>query len=151
MTYQLNVKHHVPNPLPNRMWISTWMILGAIILTTAGVALNIAVPLLSLINVFIALVLIIVLLTKSYNRQTVTFLKVDSHSIEYFCEQKERTVLILSDEITHITTRFCELHIHTRDKVHTLNMNMIRQEKKRWEIKQIIRELATEHKLSAAS
>lgn len=114
------------------------MILGAVVLTTAGVALNIAVPLLSLINVFIAFVLIVVLLTKNYKRQRVTFLKVDGHSIEYFCDQEERSVLISSDEITHVTTRFCELDIHTRDKVHTLNMNMIRQEKKRWEIKQII-------------
>lgn len=149
MTYHIHVKHSPAYPLSNRVWLYVWLILAALTLATLVVALEFAEPLFSIINALFAVALIIAILTKNYTRQIVTFLKIDNQGIEYFCAEEDRCISIAANEITHITTRFCELNIHTRDKVHSLNMNMIRQEKKRWEIKEMIRQLANHQNLSA--
>lgn len=151
MSNQLLVKQHMPAPVSGKTWLFFWIISSIILLTTVGAALNIAASTISLFNIFTILGLTAFAFIRNYKRQTVTFLKINESNIEYYCVEEKQMVQIPSEEIINVTTRFCELNIHTRDKVHTLNIKMIRHEQQRWEIKQMIREIVASHKLSAAS
>lgn len=78
-------------------------------------------------------------------RKQTPFVKIEDRQLQYFCVVKKELVTIPADEIIKVTTQFCELQIHTSSRTHCLNLKHIKEEKQRWEIKEMIRKLALEN------
>ncbi len=72
-------------------------------------------------------------------RHKVPFVEIAEGTLSYFDTGKGEMVSVPIEEITHISTRFCELNVHTAENIHSLNLDLIRSEKARWEIKEMIR------------
>jgi len=72
-------------------------------------------------------------------RQKVPFIEILDGTLTYFDNNKGAMVSIPVGEITHVSSRFCELLLHTADQIHCLNLDLVRSEKSRWEIKDMIR------------
>ena len=70
------------------------------------------------------------------------YIRIQDSKLEYYCFKEKQIVTISADEITHITHRFCELRVHTKDQVHFLSLEPVRKERKRWEIKEMINQWA---------
>ncbi|RYE22362.1 MAG: hypothetical protein EOP42_24530 [Sphingobacteriaceae bacterium] len=75
------------------------------------------------------------------NRKQTQFIKVENQQLHYFCPVKKEKISIPISEITKVTSQFCELQIHTSNRTYCLNLNNIREEKQRWEIKETIKKL----------
>ena len=73
--------------------------------------------------------------------QKVSFIEIRDKTLSYFDTESEETVKISAGKITHISTKLCEQRVHTNERVHLVNLKVIRNEKKRWEIKEKIRTL----------
>jgi hypothetical protein len=82
---------------------------------------------------------IIMLVTR---RHKVPFVEIVDGTISYFDSSRGEMVSVQVHEITHISTRFCQLDVHTAENIHSLNLGLVRNEKTRWEIKEMIREMA---------
>ncbi|MGI4751289.1 MAG: hypothetical protein ACRYFB_11710 [Janthinobacterium lividum] len=80
-----------------------------------------------------------------FKKKQATFVTIEDRKLHYFCPVKKEVVTIPTHEIIKVTTQFCELQIHTSDRTHCLNLNNIKQETTRWEIKEMIRKLALEN------
>lgn len=74
-------------------------------------------------------------------RQKMPFVEIANGTFSYFDAGKGEMVSVPVQDITHISTRFCELNVHTAEHTHSLNLDLIRSEKARWEIKEMIREM----------
>ncbi|MEJ7694205.1 hypothetical protein [Daejeonella sp.] len=74
-------------------------------------------------------------------RHKVTFVEIADGTLSYFDTAKGEMVSVPVQDITHISTRFCELNVHTAENTHSLNLDLIRSEKARWEVKEMIREM----------
>ncbi|SKB63564.1 hypothetical protein [Daejeonella lutea] len=74
-------------------------------------------------------------------RQKIPFVEISNGTMTYFDTVKGELISLPVNDITHISTRFCELNVHTANNVHSLNLDLIRSEKARWEIKEMIREM----------
>jgi hypothetical protein len=70
------------------------------------------------------------------------YISIQDSKLEYYCLKERKIIIIRAEEITHITHRFCELRVHTKDHVHYLSLEPVRKEKKRWEIKEMIQQWA---------
>jgi hypothetical protein len=151
MNYQLNFFYYRSHPYNVKIWIYARVFTLLLLLNTLGVAFNITLPVLSGVNAIVGCALIFVLLQINNHRTKVPFIKIQGDKMEYFCQEQNEVVSISADDITKITTRFCELKIHTNERVHSLNLAMISQEKKRWEIKEMIHKIAHIDRLSVAS
>ncbi len=80
------------------------------------------------------------------------YLKLEDNYLEYFSEEQEEMVQIPAENITKIITRFCELQIHTADSaVHRISMSYIKNVQTRWEVKEMIKQLAHINSFSTAS
>lgn len=69
------------------------------------------------------------------------FIEITDGTLNYFDTETEEIVAVCAKDITHITTKLCELRIHTNEQVHLVNLKVIRNEKTRWEIKEEIRKM----------
>ena len=151
MNYQLNFFYYRLNPNDVKFWVYARAFTLLLFLNTLGVAFNITLPLLSIVNVIMSCIFIVILLKINSKTTRVPFIKIQEDRIEYLCQEQEEIISIDANDITKITTRFCELKIHTNEQIHSLNLGMIRQEKKRWEIKEMIYKIAHIDRLSVAS
>lgn len=151
MTYQLHITHYRSNPNDARLWLYCRIFLALLLLNTLGVAFKLTMPVLSLVNVFLSVVFLVVLLRIGNKRYRVPFVQIEDDVLNYYCPEQEEMIAVSAKEITGISTRFCELQLHTPDRVHSLNLGLIRQEKTRWEIKEMIRQMARKERLSVAS
>ena len=77
-----------------------------------------------------------------FNRKQTAIVKVENQQLHYFCPVKKEKISIPVLEIMKVTSQFCELQIHTANRTYCLNLNNIKQEKQRWEIKEMIKKLA---------
>lgn len=75
-------------------------------------------------------------------RSKLPYIRIQDSKLEYYCLKEKQIITISADEITHITHRFCELRVHTKEQVHFLSLEPVRKERKRWEIKEIISQWA---------
>ncbi len=75
-------------------------------------------------------------------RRMVSFLEITDGTLSYLDTEKGEMITIPVNDITFISTRFCRLNVHTSDGIHALNLDLIRKEQTRWEIKEIIRGIA---------
>lgn len=139
MTYHHNITQY--RPLKSvRLW--TDRILLSILLITASA---IALYNLSGLNLLIALPVLLAIAALPMlvgSRQKVSFIDITDGTLSYLDTNSGEMVSVPVHNITHISTRFCQLNVHTADCTHTLNLGLIRNEKTRWEIKEMIKEIA---------
>jgi hypothetical protein len=142
MTYQLHISHYRSDSNDARLWMYSTIFLSLLFLNTLGVALDITMPQVSLVNFVLGVVFLITLATIIHKRSRIPFVNIHDDTLEYFNPEEGEIISIPSMEITKITTRFNELNIHTNDRMHSLNLGLIRKEQTRWEIKEMIRRMA---------
>jgi hypothetical protein len=90
-------------------------------------------------------------LVTRFKGKPLNFVKIEENNLQYYCPVKKELVVIPVQDITNITSRFCELQIHTTNRTHCLNLNQIKQEQQRWEIKEMIKKLALENEKRACN
>lgn len=151
MTNQLNVNYRNVNANLNKLWLFSIIFLSVLVFITLFSSITILSASFYLSNIALCLLfVIVVLIVKSKNRQ-VAFVKIEEDNLQYFCPIKKEVVVIPVQEIINITTRFCELQIHTSNRTHCLNLDKIKQEQQRWEIKEMIRKLALKNEKRAVN
>lgn len=95
------------------------------------------------LSLFLSIIFLVLLLRQFRKAQRVSFIEIRDKTLNYFDTESEEIVKVAAQDITHISTKLCELRVHTNERVHLVNLNVIRNEKKRWEIKEKIRTLLT--------
>lgn len=145
MTNQLNLGQNNSNLNWTKLWLWSKIFLVCLIATTllSSVVTLPAVYFLS--NIVILLLISAGLFLFVFKRKQTAFVKIEDRQLQYFCAVKKEIVMIPVNEIIKVTTQFCELQIHTSNRTHCLNLNHIKEEKQRWEIKEMIRKLAPEN------
>lgn len=93
------------------------------------------------LNLFLSLIFLVLLLRQFRKTQKVSFIEISDRTLNYFDTESEEIIKVSAQEITHISTKLCELRVHTKERVHLVNLKVIRNEDKRWEIKEKIRTL----------
>ncbi|HQT22299.1 MAG: hypothetical protein B7X86_02935 [Sphingobacteriales bacterium 17-39-43] len=93
------------------------------------------------LSLFLSIIFFILLLRQLRKTHKVSFIEISNKTLNYFDTDSEEIVKVMAQDITHISTKLCELRIHTNERVHLVNLNVIRNDKKRWEIKEKIRTL----------
>ena len=152
MTYQLHITHYRSSNNDARLWVYSKISLSLLFLNTLGVAFFFTSAALSLLNVVLSIILLVVVVKLIIKRLRVPFVQIADGTLNYFNPQNGEMVSVQAKDITHISTRFCELKIHTNENIHSLNLGLIRNEKARWEIKEMIREMVrTDGGILAAS
>ena len=138
MTYHYNITRY-RSVKDARLWTDR-IFLSLLLLATLVIAFYNATPL----NLTIAVVCIIFLAAVMLitRRHKVPFVEIVNGNISYFDSGKGEMVTVPVHDITHISTRFNQLNVHTAENIHSLNLGLIRNEKARWEIKEMIREMA---------
>lgn len=142
MTYQLHISHYRSDSNDARLLMYSMIFLSLLFLSTLGVALNLTVPQVSIANLILGAGFLIGLGTVISKKSTIPFVNIHDNTLEYFCPGEGQIISIPSREISKITTRFNELNIHTNDRIHSLNLALIRHQQTRWEIKEMIRQMA---------
>ena len=138
MTYHYNITRY-RSLKDARLWTDR-IFLSLLLLTTAVITFYNSTVLNLIIGiVFIMLLAIVMLVTR---RHKVPFVEIVDSTLNYFDTNKGEMVSVQVHEITHISTRFCQLDVHTAENIHSLNLGLVRNEKTRWEIKEMIREMA---------
>ena len=123
------------------------LFLAALILSTAAAVLQV-IPQLYCLIAAACCALLVAVCSFIHNRYSSLFKKkvvieVGQDSIQYFSEEKNEMVEIAAEDIVKISTRFCELQVYTRDNtLHRINMESVKKEQARWEIKEMVKQLA---------
>lgn len=112
-----------------------------LILNTLCFIVKLDISLVMMANAFLIL-LTFALVRLKPEKSKLPFISIQDSKLEYFCPHKKEIITVHAHEITNITTRFCELRIHTNDCLHSINLELIPKERTRWEIKEMIRQLA---------
>ena len=97
---------------------------------------------LSIIIVILSIIFFAIIVKLISRRHKVPFVEIVNDTLNYFDPEKGEVVSVPAKDITHISTRFCELNVHTHENIHSLNLGLIRNAKTRWEIKEMIRKMA---------
>ncbi|WP_411275032.1 hypothetical protein [Daejeonella sp.] len=139
MTYHHNITQY--RSLRNtRLWTER-IFLSLLILSTSAIAWYNSTAL-NLYYALPGLVFIIVIAMLVIRRRRISFIDITDGTLSYLDTDKGEMVSVPVHDITHISTRFCQLNVHTSECIHTLNLDMVRNEKTRWEIKEMIRQSA---------
>lgn len=141
MTYQYNINHYRPLSTDVPYWKFSALFLSLLLLNTPAVAFYFNSSALILLNLILSILFILLIFRLFRKTQKVPFVEISNNTLNYFDTQNEAIVQVSARDITQISTKFCELRIHTSEKIHIVNLNVIRNEKKRWEIKEKIRTL----------
>lgn len=149
MTNQLNLNYRTANANLSKLWLYSSIFLSALVLITLFSSVAILPAAFYLINIALCFLLVVVVVVLNFKKKPVELLKVEEDQLQYFCPVKKEVVLIPINEITKVTTQFCELQIHTYNQTHCLNLNKIKQEQQRWEIKEMIKKFAVENEKRA--
>lgn len=140
MSYQVTIARNSTRN-QTKFWFIASSAALILLLNTAGTVLNITPGVSDMLNATITIgsIAAIVLL---YFRKGDIFLKIEENEIEYFDFQENQLISIAVADIQNVTTRFGELHLSTADRTYCIDMTVIRNEKTRWEIKEIIKAMA---------
>lgn len=136
MAFQVTISR---NSNETRFWFIITVALILLGVNYLGVAYQFSMPWFSLINLAIAIVAVVAFLKWNSQKPRIVFLKVEENEIEYFNGEEQELVSVETNAIKNIDTGFNELRIHTQEQVHIVDLSYIRDEKKRWEIKQAVR------------
>ena len=151
MTNQLHSSHKNVNANLNKLWLFSSIFLSVLLLITLAFSTTILPTAFYLINLALCFLIAIVFLIMRFKGKPLTFVKIEENNLQYYCPIKKELVVIPIQQITNITSRFCELQIHTTSRTHCLNLNQIKQEQQRWEIKEMIKKLAIENEKRACN
>ena len=149
MTDQLNLTQQNAALNWTRFWLYSKVFLSFLIVLTLVSSLAKAPSAFYVSNIALCLLFGVVLLLFKFKRKQIPFVKIEDNQVQYFCPVKKEVILIPANEITKVSTHFCELQIHTYNRTHCINMNKIKQEQQRWEIKEMIKKLAVENEKRA--
>jgi len=122
-----------------RFWFIVTVALVLLGVNYLGVLYNFSMPWFSLINLAIALVAVVAFLKWSSQKDQIVFLKVAENGIEYFNGEEQELISVDKWTIKNVDTGFNKLRIHTQEQVHIVDLSYVRDEKKRWEIKEAVR------------
>ena len=142
MPYQLNITRYRSQPNDKNLWITAAVLGVLLLLNTVCIFLDITSSGFSTANIALGAAIVWIIWELSNRKQKITLVKINGDSIEYFSTDAEEMITIPAEEIVKVSTRFCELRIHTEYDVHSINMSMIPKEQTRWEIKEMIRIVA---------
>jgi len=145
MTDQLNLNPQNTALNWTKFWLYSKLFLSLLITVTLLSFIATMPSLFFVYKLAIAVLCVVMIVLLKFKRKPIHFVKIEANKLQYFCPVKKELVVIQVNEITNITTRFCELQIHTTNRTHCLNLNHLKQEKQRWEIKEMIRKLAVEN------
>lgn len=140
MAYQVTIDRN-----STRNQTRFWFIVSSagliFLLNTMGNVFNFTSEVFSIINLVLTAASIIVIIAL-FLRKGDVFLKIEENEIEYFDFQENQLLSVPVSDIQTVTTRFGELHLSTRERTYCIDMTVIRDEKTRWEIKEIIKSMA---------
>ena len=138
MTYHYNITKY-RSLKDTRLWTDR-IFLSTMILTTIAILYYNS----SAFNILFALPLIVItsIIMLMNSRQKVLFVDITDGTLSFLDTGKGEMVSVPIHDITHISTKFCQLNVHTLESTHSLNLGLIRNEKTRWEIKEMIRKIA---------
>ncbi len=122
-----------------RFWFIVTVALILLGVNYLGVVYNFTMPWFSLINLAIAIVAVVAFLKWTSQSTRMLFLKVEENEIEYFNGEDQELVAVATHAIRNVDTGFNKLRLHTPEQVHIVDLSYIRDEKKRWEIKEAVR------------
>lgn len=143
MTYQYNINHYRPLNTNLPYWKFSTVFLTLLLLNTLTVAFYFYSVTLILLNLILSILFLLLIIGLFRKTQKVPFVEIRNNTLNYFDTENEEIVQVSARDITQISTKLCELRVHTSEKIHIVNLNVIRNEKKRWEIKEKIRTLLT--------
>ncbi len=141
MTYQYKISLHRPlnGEIANSKFaivLFSILLLNAITVVFYFYSLTIV-----SLSLFLSIIFFILLFRQFRKTHKVSFIEISDKTLNYFDTESQEIVKVAAQDITHISTKLCELRVHTNERVHLVNLNVIRNEKKRWEIKEKIRTL----------
>lgn len=145
MTNQLNFSPQNSTLNWTKLWLWSKIFLVCLIATTLLSSVVTLPANFYLSNIAILILFLLGLFLLKFKRKQTPFVKIENQQLQYFCVIKREIVTIPVNEIIKVTTQFCELQIHTSNRTHCLNLNHIKEENQRWEIKEMIRKLAPEN------
>ena len=122
-----------------RFWFIVTIALILLGVNYLGVAYQFSMPWFSLINLAIAVTAVVAFLKWNGQKPQILFLKVEDNEIEYYNGEEQELVSVETNAIKNVDTGFNELRIHTQEQIHIVDLSYIRDEKKRWEIKEAVR------------
>jgi hypothetical protein len=149
MTNQLNLTHTNDALMWTKLWLFSKIFLSFLVVITLLSAFIEMPSALNLSNIILCLLLVAAVLLVKFKKKQVPFIKIEDNNLYYFCPVKKEAVMIPANEIVKVSTQFCELQIHTTTRTHCLNLNNIKQEHRRWEIKETIKNLVVENEKRA--
>ncbi len=141
MTYQHHINHYRSSDNDTRYWMYSKIFLSLLFINTFAVAFYFHSATLILLNVFLGIIFLSIMVNLIRKRIKMPFIEITDGTLNYFDTETEEIVAVCAKDITHITTKLCELRIHTNEQVHLVNLKVIRNEKTRWEIKEEIRKM----------
>lgn len=140
MTYQSKIRYRYSNKNVH-VWMYAKIFLPLIFLNILAIAFYTS-TVLSIIIVILSIIFFAIIVKLISRRHKVPFVEIVNDTLNYFDPEKGEVVSVPAKDITHISTRFCELNVHTHENIHSLNLGLIRNAKTRWEIKEMIRKMA---------
>ena len=140
MTYQLNLKQ-TNNPNQTKNWFYVGVVSFIVIANIVSVYFIEDVSLLLALNTFFVTIAGFIVYQRA-QKAKLPYIRIQDSKLEYYCLKQKQIITISAEEITHITHRFCELRVHTKEEVHYLSLEPVRKERKRWEIKEMINQWA---------
>ena|SRR5579875_196935 len=149
MTNQLNLSNANAASNWNKLWLISKIFLSFIIAVTLLSSVTTVPSAFYISNMMLCLAFLVAVLLVKFKRKQADFVKIENNQVRYFCQVKKEAIVIPINEITKVTTQFCELQIHTSSRTHCLKLNKIKQEQQRWEIKEMMRKLAMENEKKA--
>jgi len=127
--------------LNERLFKGLSAILGMILLTAILAPLNISPTTYLLAGIFAGITIAFIYRKRTGRKDLL--LKIEDNGIEYFSEEHDAMIKIEAESIIRVSSRFCELHILTRDNTtHRIDMSSIKKEQTRWEVKEMVKQLA---------
>lgn len=140
MEYQVTIARNSTSH-QTKFWFIASSGLLILLLNTVATVFNFDSQLFTMANMVIVTVSIIILIAL-YIRKGDIFLKIENNEIEYFDFAEKQLICIHVADIQSVSTRFGELHLSTGERTHCIDMTVIRNEKTRWEIKEMIKSMA---------
>ena len=149
MTNQLNL---VPtqNALNwTKLWLFSKIFLSLLIVVTLLSSVAEMPSVFYISNIVLCVLFIAAIVLVSLLKKRAPLVKIADNNVYYLCPVTKEAVTIPASEIIKVTTQFCELQIHTSTRTHCLNMDKIKQESQRWEIKEMIKKLVLQNEKKA--
>jgi hypothetical protein len=140
MSYQVTITRNSTRNQTKFWFIASSAIL-IFLLNTVGTAFNFTPEVFSMANLAVTAISIITLVALCIRKGDV-FLKIANDEIEYFDFQEKQLISIPVAEIQNVSSRFGELILSTSERTYCIDMTVIRNENRRWEIKEIIKSMA---------